>query len=188
MMTEPEQYPSELQVVHGCLSGDGESLRDFVSRFRQSVYGLCFRLLRHHQDAEDVVQDTFFRAISSLEHWDQQRPLRPWLLTIAANRCKTKLSRRSRGLVLPQQELAEAAVHENEQTSARTTELAEEIDLCLRLLTPKMQECFHLFYREQWSCAEIAEHLECPEGTVKTWLHRTRQQLTVALKQRGHQE
>ncbi|MBB02442.1 MAG: RNA polymerase sigma factor [Planctomyces sp.] len=186
MMSDSNELLSEVQVVRGCLAGDGESLKDFVARFRQSVYAVCYRLLRHHEDAEDVMQDTFVRAIRSLHHWDQTRPLRPWLMTIASNRCKTALAKRARSLVQVRQETADSAAEGGTASPVRRTELAEEIDLCLDQLKPQMRECFLLFYRQQLSCAEIAERLDRPEGTIKTWLHRSRMHLADALRQRGH--
>ncbi|MBL4884626.1 MAG: RNA polymerase sigma factor [Planctomycetaceae bacterium] len=183
-MSDSESLQSELQVVQGCLSGDGESLRLFISRFRSSVYGLCYRILRHHEDAEDVVQDTFLRAIRSLHQWDQQRPLKPWLLTIAANRCRTALAKRSRSVVHYKQEVTDLAV--SKVAPAETScDLAGELEHCLQKLKPNLRECFLLFYREQLSCAEVAERMQCPEGTIKTWLHRARHQLSSILKQRG---
>lgn len=106
-MTECNHLTTELQVVRGCLSGDGESARDFVNRFRQSVYQLCYRFLGNHEDCEDVMQDTFLRAFRSLHQWDQTRPLRPWLLAIASNRCKTTLAQRVTLRKRLQQQLAE---------------------------------------------------------------------------------
>lgn len=183
-MPNSESLQFELQVVQGCLSGDTESLRLFVGRFRSSVYGLCYKILRHHEDAEDVVQETFLRAIRSLHQWDQQRPLRPWILTIAANRCRTALAKRSRSIVHYKQETTDAAAGGN--ASVETTwDLADELEHCLQKLKPNLRECFLLFYREQLSCAEVAQRMRCPEGTVKTWLHRARQQLSSTLKKRG---
>ena len=182
-MMNSELLQVELQVARGCLSGDRESLRSFVRRFRPAVYGLCYKILRHHEDAEDVVQETFLRAIRNLHQWDQQRPLRPWILTIAANRCRTALAKRSRSVVHCQQDATDGAAGKRASVD-RTLDLADELEHCLEQLKPNLRECFILFYREQLSCAEVAERMQCPEGTVKTWLHRARHQLSAALKQR----
>jgi len=82
--------------VRSCLDGNTEAMRAFVARFQSSIFGLCFRMLGHRQDAEDVVQEVFVRAFRSLHQWDPERTLKPWLLTIAANRCRTFLSKRAR--------------------------------------------------------------------------------------------
>ncbi len=62
---------------------------ELVETFRGQVFGLCYRMLRHRQDAEDVAQESFVRALRSLKSWDQKREFLPWLLAIAANRCRT---------------------------------------------------------------------------------------------------
>ena len=59
------------------------------------IFGLCYRMMSHRQDAEDVVQETFLLRPASIAGFDTSRPLRPWLLEIAANRCRTALSRRA---------------------------------------------------------------------------------------------
>ena len=183
-MTETNALNADLHVARGCLRGEAESFRTFVQRFRESVYRLSFRILGQHEDAEDVVQETFVRAFSSLHHWDQERPLRPWLLTIAANRCRTTLAKRGRSHLVVNQELTDLA-SQDQPRKAEQLELAEELQRGLETLKPEMKECFVLFYRDQLSCAQIAARLERPEGTIKTWLHRSRNQLAEYLSRRN---
>src|SRR5579883_3393602 len=71
-------------------------MRELVDRFQPDVYGLCTRLLRHTHDAEDVAQEVFLRVFRSLSRWDATRPLRPWVIGITVNRCRTWISRRPR--------------------------------------------------------------------------------------------
>ena len=87
-------------LVETLRSGDPKAPGLLFDRFHGVVFGLCFRMMRHRQDAEDVVQETFVRAISGIAGFDLSRALRPWLLGIAANRCRTALRRRSRRPVL----------------------------------------------------------------------------------------
>jgi len=71
-------------------------MRSLVEQFQAEVFGLCVRMLRHRHDAEDVTQEVFVRIFRSLRRWDATRPLRPWVLGITVNRCRTWLSQRSR--------------------------------------------------------------------------------------------
>ncbi len=80
-------------LVEALLSGDPDAPSQFVGLFQQVVFGLCLRMLNHRQDAEDVAQETFVRALRSIHRVDPDRPVRPWLLGIAANRCRTALGR-----------------------------------------------------------------------------------------------
>src|SRR5579864_4534912 len=86
----------DVTLVRRCLRGDGEAIQTLVERFQAEVYGLCVRVLNHRHDAEDVTQEVFLRIFRSLRGWDSSRPLRPWVMGIAVNRCRTFLSQRSR--------------------------------------------------------------------------------------------
>lgn len=169
----------EAALVRRCLAGDEGALRAFVERFQGSVFGLCFRMLGHRHDAEDVAQDVFLRALRGLRGWDARRPLRPWLLTIAANRCRTALGRRQRRPVESDQAAPPAVA------STADGELAEELQLALASLREDYRLCFTLFYEQELSCAEIGTVLGCPPGTVKTWLYRARRELAEFLQRRG---
>ena len=142
-----------------------------VDRFRGQVFGLCYRMLGQRQDAEDAAQETFVRVLNNLARWDQQRDFEPWLLAIAGNRCRTALAKRSRHAGT--QPLVDAVPdHRPDLQAAR--HLAEEVELALRDLRPEYRAAFVLFHQQEMSYAEIAESLECPLGTVKTWVHRAR--------------
>jgi RNA polymerase sigma-70 factor (ECF subfamily) len=150
-----------------------------VDRFRGQVFGLCFRMLGHRQDAEDVAQETFVRVLRSLHRWDSQRDFEPWLLAIAGNRCRTAMAARVRRPV--SQPLHEHLSDDSEQLQAARN-LAEEVQLLLEGLRCEYRQAFVLFHEHQLSYAEIAEALDCPLGTVKTWVHRARQELIRALR------
>ncbi len=171
---------SDAALVACCLAGEQAAMRQLVERFQGAVFGLCFRMLSHREDAEDVAQDVFVRAFRSLSGWDSQRPLKPWLLTIAANRCRTFLLRRSR--LPPATEFADESPA---QGASRSPDLAEELQLALDVLRDEHRECFVLFYQNELSIAEVADVLKCAQGTVKTWLFRARRQLAEHLERRG---
>ena len=69
---------------------------ELVDAHHGQVFGLCYRMLRHRHDAEDVTQESFVRALRSLAKWDSTREFLPWLLAIAGNRCRTLLAERMR--------------------------------------------------------------------------------------------
>ncbi|MFM7150096.1 MAG: RNA polymerase sigma factor, partial [Gemmataceae bacterium] len=78
----------EARLVRRCLEGNPEAIRWLVTHYQDDVFSLCVRLLRHRQDAEDVCQEVFLRVYRSLRTWDNSRPLRPWIMGIAVNRCR----------------------------------------------------------------------------------------------------
>ncbi len=154
---------------------------EFVGRFQGAVYSVCLRMLCHRHDAEDVAQDVFLRAFRSLGRWDANRPLRPWLLAIAVNRCRTFLEKRARQAIAATGVVQSAA--EARPTGAR--DLGEELQQGIDKLRDSYRTCFILFYQDQLSCAEIGQVMDVPSGTVKTWLHRARRELAEHLARRG---
>jgi RNA polymerase sigma-70 factor (ECF subfamily) len=173
-------------LVRRCLDGDEQAPRELVERFQSMVFSVCYRMLGQREDAEDVAQDVFLRAFRGLKGWDSARPLRPWLLAIAANRCRTALQHRSRSAVRHAASLTEAALADTGTADAGTArDLAEELQRALEEVREEYRLCFVLFYQQGLSCAEIAAAMESPEGTIKTWLHRTRRELAERLRRRG---
>ena len=85
---------TDVELVRRCLHDDPVAMRMLVERFQSEVFGVCLRILRHSHDAEDVVQEVFVRVFRSLRRWDSARQLRPWILGIAINRCRTALAKR----------------------------------------------------------------------------------------------
>jgi RNA polymerase sigma-70 factor (ECF subfamily) len=170
----------EAALVQRCLGGEEAAARELVERFQALVFSLCFRMLGQREDAEDVAQDVFLRTFRSLKAWDPKRSLKPWILAIAANRCRTALKQRprnaGRSLLLNQ---AVAA------GSNDSRDLADELETAVGELRDDYRLCFLLFYQDDLSCAEIADVMNCPEGTVKTWLHRARRELAERLRRRG---
>jgi RNA polymerase sigma factor (sigma-70 family) len=171
-------------LVEALRSGDPQAPRLLVERFQGVVFGLCYRMLCHRQDAEDVAQETFIRAIRGMAGFDAARPIRPWLLEIAANRCRTALSRRSR---LPALALADPAddLADPRGGPADPDDLAGVLERALAELRPEYRLVFVLFHEQNLSYEEIARAVRRPVGTVKTWLHRARGELADELGRRG---
>ncbi len=172
----------ELELVRRCLAGEQAAVTALVDAFRGAVFGLCYRMLGHRQDAEDVTQESFVRALRSLAGFDLTRDFKPWLLAIAGNRCRTMLSTRKRR---PPMALPAEGVEDHLPGVEEAKHLGEEVELALSQLREEYRQAFSLFHQEQLSYAEIGEALGCPVGTVKTWVHRARKELAAALIQRG---
>ena len=171
----------EAALVRRCLRGDPEAIRVLVDRFQTEVFGLCVRLLSHRQDAEDVTQEVFLRIFRSLKRWDSSRPLKPWIIGITVNRCRTWISQRLR-----RPELVDY-LHETAAAPATddAPELLNEIHAALRELRPEYREDFVLFHEQGEPYDVIADAVGRPVGTIKTWLHRARMEILERLRRRG---
>jgi RNA polymerase sigma-70 factor (ECF subfamily) len=171
----------EAALVRRCLRGNAEAMQALVERFQAEVYGLCVRLLSHRHDAEDVTQEVFLRIFRSLRRWDPTRPLKPWIMSIAINRCRTWLSQRTRRPELADY-LQETAA---DRPADDSTELVREIEAALAELRTEYRTVFVMFHEQGEPYEEIAEALDRPVGTIKTWLHRARLEVLERLRRRG---
>ncbi len=170
------------KLVARCLKDDQAAVAELVARYNHQVFGLCYRMLGQRQDAEDVSQESFVRAIRGLGGWDSRRDFAPWLLAIAGNRCRTLLAARGRR---PRATFAVDELADARPDVEPARNLAEEVDLALAGLRVEYRQAFVLFHDQQLSYAQIAQTLDCPLGTVKTWVHRARRELVERLQKRG---
>lgn len=171
----------EGELAERCLAGDQSAIRVFVEYFQGLVFAICLNRLRNREDAEDVSQQTLVRAVRHLRHWDSKRPLRPWVQAIAINRCRTHLSQRNH-----QTRTFDPSIDmSGPEHRMLTLDLAEELELALGKIRDEYRNCFILFHQQELSITRVAEIMKCPEGTVKTWLHRARRELAELLIERG---
>ncbi|WP_254362058.1 RNA polymerase sigma factor [Paenibacillus sp. MZ04-78.2] len=163
--------------------GDEQELtdRDLFDTYRRDVYYLCHYMLHNAADAEDICQEVFLKAFQT----DRQgvERIKPWLLRIAVNRCKSHLDRRKRGVLkelkhflLERRRDTEAA---DEALERKETEL--ETERWLRALPIKNRTVMTLRYIHELSLQEIAETLNIPPGTVKSRLNRGLRQMRKEL-------
>ena len=159
------------------------ALRREFSQHREFLWGLCYRMTGSAADADDLVQDTFERA---LRHppGDAERSLRPWLARVAINLSCDQLRRRKlapyRGTWLPEPVPTETlrAAGEGRAGADARYELLESTTfaflLALEALRPVQRAVLLLRDVFDYSVRETAEALELSEANVKTTLHRAR--------------
>ncbi|MGB7325957.1 MAG: sigma-70 family RNA polymerase sigma factor [Rubripirellula sp.] len=160
---------------------DEKAFAKLMRRHHELVFQICLRMLGHRQDAEDATQETFSRLARYLDRWDRRRPLEPWLVTIAGNRCRTLLARKRPHTSLAASE-EPATIVSTLQRDADS--LAEEVQLAICQLADDPQRAFRMFHEQAMDYAQIAERMNRPIGTIKTWVHRSRLQLIQSLKER----
>jgi RNA polymerase sigma-70 factor (ECF subfamily) len=163
----------------------GDLSRVFADE-RRLLFGLCYRMTGSAADAEDIVQETFARALAAPPP-RADMPWRPWLVRVALNLARDELRRRRRraykGPWLPEPvddaELVEPA-HEPVATAGRY-ELVESVSfaflLALEALTPAQRAVLLLRDVFEYTSAEAAAALDLSEANARVLLHRARRAL-----------
>ncbi len=155
-----------------------------------AAYGLARWLVRHDQDAEDVVQEAFLRALQFFRGF-QGDSARAWLLQIVRNTCYTWLARHRTTPITPASAEMLEDVPAVESTPEAQLALKEDRQLLLRAIAAlpvEFREALVLRELEGLSYKEIARIIEIPLGTVMSRLARAREQLHELLGQQAQGE
>lgn len=167
--------PTDLELVRAARKGDRNAYGKLVDRHLRSVYSVALRVLGQSSDAEDVSQDTFLRAFERLNLFDDSRSFRNWLLKIASNlainRIRTRARERRLKLRLADSEEGSPPVDRKDLPSPQDwAHWLDQID-------DMQRASIVLFHFHDMPYTEIAEVLDVPVNTVRTYLYRGRKRL-----------
>lgn len=146
--------------------------------YADQLFRVALRVLRHHEKAEDLVQETFLQAWKSFHRFEPGTNLRAWLFKIMFNLHHSNL-RRNKLQIVPVEETVFDTLAYDPPTPQFVTE--EEVLSALERLPRDFQVPVILADIEELSYNEIAEALNIPKGTVMSRLHRGRKLLRMEL-------
>ena len=176
------------QTVRRAAAGDDRAYGELVERYAPQIFALVHRITGRREDAEDIAQEVFVKAWSSLHKFDGRASFRTWLWRIA---CNTALSALRARKVVREQAVDDRlwnVISDSDvddffaagADDARVAALAEAIGM----LEPEEKAFVHLFYFEQKPITECAVMLGLTEGNAKVKLHRIRKKLYALIKNR----
>jgi RNA polymerase sigma-70 factor (ECF subfamily) len=147
-----------------------------IASLRPRMHRYCARMTGSALDGEDVMQEAIFEAYLKLGSFDATRPLGPWLLRIAHNRCVDFLRRRQAWREAEAEAAAPALIHPSEAPGKAVDRAIERLVLAL---PPKERACVLLKDVFDYSLDEIAGLVESTTGGVKAALNRGRGKLAT---------
>ncbi len=176
MSDRSENLRQDVELVTRALTGDEFGFRQLVERYQDKVMACTFAITRNRADAADAAQEAFIRFHRNLAQFDPRRPLKPYLLRIAANCSKSLVAKRIRDA---ERHLEAPApdTHATPEAEMLRGERKADVRRQVMALPETQREVTSLFYLAECSCREVAEILEMTESAVKVALHRARQRL-----------
>jgi RNA polymerase sigma-70 factor (ECF subfamily) len=173
---------SDAELMARVREGDREAFADLVDRHKDAVVAYLARLTADRDHAEDLAQEAFLRLFRAAEDYEEQGFLRAFLFRIATNLVRSEERRAQRHRLLmpffPREEHAEPAA----ASGLLRQELHREVAAALAKLALRYRVPLVLHEIEGWTYVDIAQELGCREGTVKSRVHRGRQQLKKRLE------
>lgn len=162
--------------------GDEAALATFYDRWVQPVYAVIVHLLRDADDAEDVLEETFWQVWERAAAFDSARgTARTWVLTLARSRTLDRLrvrGRRPESVPLPD---LIASEEPDPLASVEAQERREQVARALAALPSEQRRALELAYFGGYTQSEIAERLEQPVGTIKTRMRLGMQKMRALL-------
>jgi len=167
-------------------------LKDMVEAHGEGLYKMAFRYTGDHHAAEDIVQETFLRALRNLERYDRNRPAGPWLYRIALNLCRNRAARRREYPEEVESKLEKCSGEgmtesSNPEKMVLQQEGEQELTEIIGRLPEKYRAPLILKHVNQMSYQEICNVLGWQLSLVKNRLYRGRMMLKAELMKRGEQ-
>jgi RNA polymerase sigma-70 factor (ECF subfamily) len=186
---------SDHELVTRAQQGSERAYRELLGRYERPVFSIVFRMIRDREQAEDLAQETFVRVFNHIDRYDPKYKFSSWIFKIATNLTIDHIRRKelntvsidgSRNATTAEQIEATAITiispDENPEELLEAKELGEEIEQAIGRLRPEYRAAILLRHVEGREYQEIAEIMGLPLGTVKTYIHRGRNELRDTLQ------
>jgi RNA polymerase sigma-70 factor (ECF subfamily) len=170
---------NEAELILDAQRGDTNAFRTLFEANKRKIYALAYQYTKNTQDTEDIFQETFIKAFKKLKTFSQGKhtSFSAWLYRIGIN-CSIDHLRRVKGRKelgedrMDIHSLTEAQPAFNPEQTQRSREIYEQTEKVLALISPRQRMVFILRHYQEMSIKEIAEYLDCTEGSVKKQLFR----------------
>jgi RNA polymerase sigma-70 factor (ECF subfamily) len=177
----------EHRLIELAAAGDRVAAGDLIRAYQASVYAYLLRLSGRPEVAEDITQEAFVRVLTNLDRFDTRYRFSPWLFTIAKrlflNTCQ-KLKPAYDSDVVGAWQDSSGMEPDSDAIDWETRDNAHNaLQQALMTLSTRQREIVILFHQQGWSIALIADHMDMPQGTVKSHLHRGRRRMRWFLEQ-----
>lgn len=182
-------------LVEQCRRGDLSAVGPFIEKYQDRVYNTCWRLCGNAEDAADLTQEAFVKAIEAIGQFDGRARFYTWVFRIAVNLAISHRRQRSRRRTValhgihrpdaadaapPAEWLADDALGPEARAAQR--EEHARVLAAMETLDDEQRGVLVLRDIEQFDYAQIADILSIPVGTVKSKLHRARMALRDRLE------
>ena len=176
----------EEELIRESLAGDSHAYGQLVERFQARLYNAMLQVVNSHDEAEDVVQESFVQAYVKLHTFQGHSKFFTWLYRIAFNNALSRQRRKRNDLSIEQSREITGSDPQDKLESPDEPLLREErvalVHRALQLLSEEHRSILVLREMEEMSYEDIAAILTINIGTVRSRLSRARNQLKVHLE------
>jgi RNA polymerase sigma-70 factor (ECF subfamily) len=169
---------AEIQLVKRAQAGDSAAFTQLVHRYDRKVLLTAQQILNDIPDSQDVYQETFIRAFRHLSSFRYECQFGTWLMRIAINTARTRLRQRRVRQFLSLEDQAAVELKSDPERPIDPNYVRQQVGR----LPAKLRIVVTLKYFQGYKIKEIAEMMQCQEGTVKNYLFRAVEKLRTLMK------
>jgi RNA polymerase sigma-70 factor (ECF subfamily) len=179
--------PTSDVLIERCLSGDQQAWETIVRQHWRKVFNVAYKFVGRHEAAEDLTQDIFLKIFRSLDTFDRRANFQTWLISVSRNLCIDyyRSARKERETIDRQvnpDDLMPVSSEVAPDAALEQRDLAVLLRRALEKLPGSLRAAVIMRDIQELSYQEIAEHLELPEGTVKSRINRGRKELARQIR------
>ena len=173
------------EIVQKCLQGDKNAFGQLVEKYKRRLYAFAYRMMRSHEDADDLSQEAFLRAYENLSRFNPGTNFQAWIFRILHNLCIDQLRKANRFHHESIDDAAEYIPTRNPRPDqeVEAAELKEHIRVAIDTLPEAQRTVVILREMQGLSHKEIAQITKTNEKTVRWRLHQARKKLREILKE-----
>ena len=185
---------SDQEVVERARRGREAAFRELIRRYERPVFSLIYRLVRDRERAEDLSQDTFIKVLNAIDRYDPAFKFSSWIFKIAHNTALDELRRKQPDTLsihgsphastteeMEATILTPASTDETPEDFTSSKEIGDHIEQAIASLRAEYRTAILLCHVEGRPYEEVAQIMDVPLGTVKTYIHRARNELRKQL-------
>jgi len=179
------------ELVARLANDDSEAFAELVRRYKKKIYGIAYRMLGNHLDADEVTQETFVRIYEKRHDLKAVKYFSSFILRIASNYSIDLIRRKQKKNVsvdelafLPEVQIELAERIESPDKRLENAEIMRAVKDAIKRLPPRQKMAIVLHDIEGFSKLEIATALGCPQATVRSNLHIARTKVKKWLKKK----
>ncbi|MDB5056207.1 MAG: DNA-directed polymerase subunit sigma [Bacilli bacterium] len=169
------------ELVKAAQAGERDALITLLREIESHVYRTAFYILGNEQDAMDASQEALIRIYTKIGSYEEKAQFKTWVQRIVTNLCIDKFRKTKPTISSDEHEMSFTA-EINVEDEVISTYIAQDINEAIEKLPEHHRTVVVLRYIEDFSYNEIAESLDLPINTVKSYLFRARKQLQILLQ------
>lgn len=173
-------------LITAITNGDTKAYTQLVDRYKDLIYTLALRMLKHREEAEEAAQDTFIKVFKSLDKFKGDSKFSTWIYKVAYNTCLDTIKKNKKHLnnvTIDAYTFNKLDTIDNALDNMINKERQTLIKQCIHKLPEDSSALLTLFYFEELSLDEISQIINVEANTVKVKLFRARKKLAVILEQ-----